>query len=141
MNSGRLMYVVPWRSVNPPLRCANLREQAPFSSENSVAGTRSTPPSCGFFYIFCTLRTILDPALGFSVLHKDPSELSRIFALPRFAGRGVVLLGDHCTKQSSINACPFVLDDVSPRLSLAAVRNPAPAPSPVPGTPEAQGRK
>lgn len=141
MNSGRLMYVVPWRSVNPPPTLRQLMGTGPILFGEQRGRNPQHPPSCGFFYIFCTLRTILDPALGFSVLHKDPSELSRIFALPRFAGRGVVLLGDHCTKQSSINACPFVLDDVSPRLSLAAVRNPAPALSPVPGTPEAQGRK
>ena len=61
LHVGRLMYVVPWRSVNPPPTLRQLTGTGPILfGEQRGRSPRQPPLSCGFFYIF-TLFLGTDP--------------------------------------------------------------------------------
>jgi|GEM_PF-4166170 len=47
------MYVVPWRSVNPPYAAPTYGNRPHSLRRTAWPEPAATPPSCGFFYIFC----------------------------------------------------------------------------------------
>ena len=102
LHVGRLMYVVPWRSVNPPPYAAPTYGNRPHSLRRTEwPEPAATPPSCGFFYIFWRFTEVPEyrPCARFSTpllrpepsisgtwssgLHNDPPEVPRVLHFPR----------------------------------------------------------